>query len=99
MGKLKEGVYVMNTIKCRYRISIDTYSQVEKFLESVRGKENHIALVGDNDDGKSMVCGEEFLKSIISTLHTMSFKNLWIESDIDVYSYIKNFVINESGKN
>lgn len=41
----------------------------------------------------------EFLKSIISTLHTMSFKNLWIESNIDVYSYIKNFVINESGKN
>lgn len=89
----------MENIKCRYRISIDTYSQVKDFLAVVKGIENHIVLVGDNDDGKSIVCGEEFLKSIISTLHTMSFKNLWIESDIDIYSYIKNFVINESGKN
>lgn len=93
----------MGNIKCRYRISIDTYSQVKDFLAAVKGIENHIVLVGDNDDGNSIVCsivcGEEFLKSIISTLHTMPFKNLWIESDIDVYSYIKNFVINESGKN
>ena len=89
----------MENIKCRYRISIDTYSQVKDFLAAVKGMENHIALVGDNDDGKSIVCGEELLKSIISTLHTMSFKNLWIESDIDIYSYIKDFVINESGKN
>ena len=89
----------MENIKFRYRISIDTYSQVKDFLAAVKGMENHIALVGDNDDGKSIVCGEEFLKSIISTLHTMSFKNLWIESDIDIYSYIKDFVINESGKN
>lgn len=89
----------MENIKCRYRISIDTYSQVKDFLAAVKGMENHIALVGDNDDGKSIVCGEEFLKSIINTLHTMSFKNLWIESDIDIYSYIKDFVINESGKN
>lgn len=89
----------MENIKCRYRISIDTYSQVKDFLAAVKGMENHIALIGDNDEGKSIVCGEEFLKSIISTLHTMSFKNLWIESDIDIYSYIKNFVINESGTN
>lgn len=95
----KEILLIMENIKCRYRISIDTYSQVKDFLAAVKGMENHIALVGDNDDGKSIVCGEEFLKSIISTLHTMSFKNLWIESDIDIYSYIKDFVINESGKN
>lgn len=87
----------MEKIKCRYRISIDTYNQVKKFLEAIRGKEEHIQLVGDNNSGKSVVCGEEFLKSIISTLHTISFKNLWIESDIDIYPYVKNFIINESG--
>lgn len=86
----------MEKIKSRYRISIDTYSEVQKFLESIKGNENHIQLVGDNDDGNSVVCGKEFLKSIISTLHTMSFKNLWCESDIDIYSIIKDFVINES---
>ena len=87
----------MENIKSRYRISIDTYSAVEKFLEAIKGYESNIQLVGDNDDGNSIVCGKEFLKSIISTLHTMSFKNLWCESDIDIYSIIKDFVINESG--
>lgn len=86
----------MKNIISRYRISIDTYSAVQKFLEAIKGNENHIQLVGDNDDGNSVVCGKEFLKSIISTLHTMSFKNLWCESDIDIYSIIKDFVINES---
>lgn len=86
----------MNKIISRYRISIDTYTAVEKFLETIKGNEKHIQLVGDNDKGNSTVCGEEFLKSIISVLHTMSFKNLWCESDIDIYSTIKEFVINES---
>ena len=49
---------------------------MNKFLEAISGKEEHIQLVGDNNSGKSVVCGEEFLKSIISTLHTISFKNL-----------------------
>lgn len=86
----------MNKIISRYRISIDTYTAVEKFLEAIKGNEKHIQLVGDNDKGNSIVSGEEFLKSIISVLHTMSFKNLWCESDIDIYSTIKEFVINES---
>lgn len=86
----------MNKIISRYRISIDTYTAVEKFLEAIKGNEKHIQLIGDNDKGNSIVCGEEFLKSIISVLHTMSFKNLWCESDIDIYSTIKEFVINES---
>ena len=86
----------MENIKSRYRISIDTYSAVERFLEAIKGYESNIQLVGDNDNGNSIVCGEDFLKSIISVLHTMSFKNLWCESDIDIYSYIKEFVINES---
>ena len=86
----------MENIKSRYRISIDTYSAVERFLEAIKGYESNIQLVGDNDNGNSIVCGEDFLKSIISVLHTMSFKNLWCESDIDIYSRIKDFVINES---
>lgn len=86
----------MINIVSRYRISIDTYTQVEKFLKSIEGKEEHLTLIGYNGDKKSIVCGKEFLKSIISTLHTLSFKNLWVESDIDIYSTIKEFVINES---
>lgn len=86
----------IENIKYRYRISIDTFSEVQKFLEAIKGYESNIQLVGDNDNGNSIVCGKEFLKSIISTLHTMSFKNLWCESDIDIYSRIKDFVINES---
>jgi hypothetical protein len=86
----------MKDIISRYRISIDTYSDVQKFLEAIKGYESNIQLVGDNDDGNIIVCGKEFLKSIISTLHTMSFKNLRCESDIDIYSRIKDFVINES---
>lgn len=86
----------MNKIVSRYRISIDTYTQVEKFLKAIKGNEEHIKLIGDNGNTKSIVCGEEFLKSIISTLHMLSFKNLWLESDIDIYSIIKDFIINES---
>lgn len=86
----------MNNIVNRYRISIDTFTAVKNFLEQVSGLENHIRLIGDDDNGNCVVSGNSFLKSVISTLHTMSFKNLWLESDIEIYSKIKDFVINES---
>lgn len=85
----------MENVVNRYRISIDTLTRAKDFSNAIQGEEKHIRLVG-GEHGECEVKGESFLRSILSTLHALSFKNLWIESDKEIYSKIKDFVINDS---
>lgn len=79
-------------IKSRYRVSIDTYPRVQAFVKSIEQVKGHVVLVGNDGDTECRVNG----RSIIGSMYAMIFRDLWCESDIDIYPYIKDFVINES---
>lgn len=72
----------------RNRIRIDTVKQA-----------NELATITGKLDGKITITDGQGLtvnaKSVIGALHAMEFNELWIESEKDIYTAIKPFIIVE----
>ena len=69
-----------------HKISLDTMSDVREFVKIVQDYDKHNIFI---TDGNQMRVNA---KSIIGVLYSMEFDNIWIESDIDIYSKISKFV-------
>lgn len=69
-----------------HKICLDTMSDVREFVKIVQDYDKHNIFI---TDGNQMRVNA---KSIIGVLYSMEFDNIWIESDIDIYSKISKFV-------
>lgn len=70
----------------RYKIRLDTYTDVTTFISIVSNYDAKITLT----DGKGYTVNA---KSILAVLYTMEWNDLYIESSVDIYNSIKTFVI------
>lgn len=70
----------------RHKICLDTMSDVREFVKIVQDYDKHNIFI---TDGNRMRVNA---KSVIGVLYSMEFDNIWIESDIDIYSKISKFI-------
>lgn len=70
----------------RVRIRLDTFQDAQTFSAIA---ENHDGWVHITDNNGLCVNG----KSLLGALHAMEFSEIWCESEKDIYSLIKDFVI------
>lgn len=69
----------------KVKISLDTLARVTKFVDAVSGVGCPVYLMGDNLKVSA--------KSLLGALYTMEWGEVWCECDHDIYSLIKDFVI------
>ena len=70
----------------RHKICLDTMDDVREFVKIVQDYDKHNIFI---TDGNRMRVNA---KSVIGVLYSMEFDNIWIESDIDIYSKISKFI-------
>ena len=71
-----------------YRIRIDTMNEANKFAEIASAVPGMVVV----SDGQGLRVNA---KSILGVLHAMEFENLWCESTADIFSKIREFIIEE----
>jgi len=71
------------------RITLDTIRDINEFVEIVSRIPHKVLLVG----GKGFRVNA---KSILGVLASMTFNELWVECEIDIYSHIQRFIKVES---
>lgn len=73
----------------KYRIRLDTMSDVNKFVK-----------IATKHPGKIMLSdGENFTvsgKSLLGAMYTMEWDQVFCESDTEIYRLIKDFIVDES---
>lgn len=73
----------------RYRIRLDTMSDVNKFVK-----------IASKNAGKIMLSdGENFTvsgKSLLGAMYTMEWDQVFCESENEIYHLIKDFIVDES---
>lgn len=73
----------------RYRIRLDTMSDVNKFVK-----------IASKNSGKIMLSdGENFTvsgKSLLGAMYTMEWDQVFCESENEIYHLIKDFIVDES---
>lgn len=73
----------------RYRIRLDTMSDVNKFVK-----------MATKHTGKIMLSdGEDFTvsgKSLLGAMYTMEWDQVFCESESEIYHLIKDFIVDES---
>lgn len=73
----------------RRRIRLDTQTDVIKFVKAVEGIPGAIVLTGIDGDSKCTVNA----RSIIGALYSMTWNEIWVESDVDISMLIRDFTI------
>jgi len=73
----------------RVKIRLDTMTDVNHFVNVVSQVDGNVVLTDKNRNFS--VNG----KSLIGALYTMEFSEIWCESETDIYTKIKDFVIVE----
>lgn len=71
-----------------YKIRIDTMSEATKFSEIASAIPGMVVV----SDGNGLRVNA---KSILGVLHAMEFENLYCESTMDIFSKIREFIIEE----
>lgn len=74
-------------MKYKYKIILDTVSDVNTFIKNVISEPKASVTVTD-DRGLRVNA-----KSLMGMLYALEFDELWCESDIEIYDKIKQFVI------
>lgn len=71
----------------KYKIVLDTVSDVTNFVKNVTTEKEANVTVTDN-------CGLRVnAKSLMGMLYALEFEELWCESDAEIYEKIKDYVI------
>lgn len=70
----------------RAPLSLDTMKDIREFVKIVQDYDKYKIYV---TDGKNLRVNA---KSVIGVLYSLEFDNLWIESEIDIYSRISDFI-------
>lgn len=73
----------------RYRIRLDTMSDVNKFVKLATAHKGKIML---SDGDEFSVSG----KSLLGAMYTMEWDQVFCESDTEIYRLIKDFIVDES---
>ena len=71
----------------KYKIVLDTVSDVNKFVSIANEFLNSTITVTDNNGLRVNA------KSLMGMLYALEFEELWCESDTEIYEKIKNYVI------
>lgn len=71
----------------KYKIVLDTVSDVNKFVSIANSVFNSTITVTDNNGLRVNA------KSLMGMLYALEFEELWCESDIEIYEKIKDYVI------
>lgn len=71
----------------KYKIVLDTVSDVNKFVSIANEFLNSIITVTDNNGLRVNA------KSLMGMLYALEFEELWCESDTEIYEKIKDYVI------
>ena len=75
----------------RAKLRIDTFNAAKDFANKCRNLEGNIIV---KDPNGLCVNG----KSILGMLHALEFTELWVESDIDHWIDLREFIIEEPDK-
>lgn len=73
----------------RYRIRLDTMSDVNKFVKLATAHKGKIML---SDGDEFTVSG----KSLLGAMYTMEWDQVFCESENEIYYEIKDFIVDES---
>lgn len=71
----------------KYKIVLDTVSDVNKFVSIANSVFNSTITVTDNNGLRVNA------KSLMGMLYALEFEELWCESDTEIYEKIKDYVI------
>lgn len=71
----------------KYKIVLDTVSDVNKFVSIANEFLNSTITVTDNNGLRVNA------KSLMGMLYALEFEELWCESDTEIYEKIKDYVI------
>lgn len=71
----------------KYKIVLDTVSDVNKFVSIANSFFNSTITVTDNNGLRVNA------KSLMGMLYALEFEELWCESDTEIYEKIKDYVI------
>lgn len=71
----------------KYKIILDTVSDVNKFVSIANEFLNSTITVTDNNGLRVNA------KSLMGMLYALEFEELWCESDTEIYEKIKDYVI------
>lgn len=71
----------------KYKIVLDTVSDVNKFVSIANEFLNSTITVTDNNGLRVNA------KSLMGMLYALEFEELWCESDTEIYEMIKDYVI------
>lgn len=71
----------------KYKIVLDTVSDVNKFVSIANEFLNSTITVTDNNGLRVNA------KSLMGMLYALEFEELWCESDAEIYEKIKDYVI------
>ena len=71
----------------KYKIVLDTVSDVNKFVSIANTFLNSTITVTDNNGLRVNA------KSLMGMLYALEFEELWCESDTEIYEKIKDYVI------
>lgn len=72
----------------KFKIKLDTESDVRKFSYIINDLKGKIELIGNDGDTYCRVNA----RSIIGLLYAMTWKELWIESENDIYNSLREFL-------
>ncbi|MFR2207564.1 MAG: hypothetical protein ACLS59_08505 [Clostridia bacterium] len=72
----------------RFKIRLDTESDVFKFLNVITNLKGKIELVGNDGCTQCRVNA----RSLIGSLYAITWKELWIESENDIYNSLREFL-------
>lgn len=68
------------------RIVLETLSDARRFVEIVSQVPGKVVITDANGFRTNG-------KSVLGALHAMEFEEIWVESEVDIYSKISDFVI------
>lgn len=72
----------------RFRIRLDTEGDVLKFSNIIANLKGKIELVGSDGYTQCRVNA----RSIIGSLYAITWRELWIESENDIYNNLRDFL-------
>jgi hypothetical protein len=76
----------MQPVLLRYRIRLDTFSEIRKFVKITSKLKGRIYVT----DGGGLTANA---KSLLNMIPTLKYEELWCESENDIYYHIKDFLI------
>lgn len=70
------------------KVRIDTVTDAKNFVKKTNQVDGNVVIT----DGNGLCVNA---KSMLGALHAMEFKELWCQSDVDIYNLIRDFVVIE----